>query len=292
MANQFDTVRKGGIESILGPSYNYARHIRTPDELGMTDEGGFGKLADNVRGILGYIDVLVSGQCKIGSCASTTGRNPDGTQGSTYQGPLGNKFFLPTVAECKDKATQKMVTRSIYINNVPDGSIPLVSNLDSNVSFSSFKGLMPGMLSNIAQIRPTQILMAFVNGKDPLCQTVVLETVDTNNVSTLQSAYLINSDINIMPNRWFPSSHPKSNYDLREPFTGYADATGASAAGSDASAAGASAAGASAAGASAAGADATDYSKMPNDTGIQIYYSMLGLLGLYILLRLTLKKKK
>jgi hypothetical protein len=34
-----------------------------------------------------------------------------------------------------------------------------------------------------------------------------------------------------------------------------------------------------------------DYSKMPNDYIIRFYYSMLGLLGLYILLRLMLKKK-
>jgi hypothetical protein len=34
-----------------------------------------------------------------------------------------------------------------------------------------------------------------------------------------------------------------------------------------------------------------DYSKMPNDVVIRFYYSMLGLLGLYLLLRLTLRKK-
>ena len=34
-----------------------------------------------------------------------------------------------------------------------------------------------------------------------------------------------------------------------------------------------------------------DYSKMPDDTLIKIYYSMLGLLGIYILLKLMMKKK-
>jgi hypothetical protein len=34
-----------------------------------------------------------------------------------------------------------------------------------------------------------------------------------------------------------------------------------------------------------------DYSKMPNDIVIKFYYSMLGLLGLYILLRMMFKKR-
>jgi hypothetical protein len=262
MANQFDTVRKGGMESILGPSYNYASHIKTPDELGMTDSGGFSNLTRDVKGLLGYIDLLVTGQCKLGNCASTTGRTPDGAAGEDFEGPLGNKFFLPTVTQCRDKATKKMVTRSIYINNVPDGSIPLISNMDSNVSFSTFKGLMPGLLSNIAQIRPTQILMAFVNGKDPLCQAVQLETVNANSVSTIQTGYLTNSDISIMPKRWFPDSAPKSNYDTKEPAKPKKESF----------------------------TDYYDYSQMPSNAGIKIYYNMLGLLGLYILLRLMLKK--
>ena len=35
-----------------------------------------------------------------------------------------------------------------------------------------------------------------------------------------------------------------------------------------------------------------DYSQMPNDIVIKFYYSALGLLGLYILLRLMYRRKK
>jgi hypothetical protein len=268
-SSQFDRIKKsGGIDSILGPSYDYASHIKTPMELGMSTHGSFDALGDDVRGLLGYIDLLVTGHCNIGSCASIKGRNPDGSPGEKLEGPLGNKFFLPTAVQCKDIATGKQVTRSLYINNVPDGSIPLVSNLDSNVAFTDFEGLMPGILSNIAQIHPTQILMAFVNGSSPTCQSVLMPVIDRNNIITNQNAYLINSDIAIMPKAWFPKEKPKSSYNTKKPesFSKIIED-------------------------STLNDDKIDYSKMPDDTLIQLYYSMLGLLGLYILLRLMLKKK-
>lgn len=272
MTSQLDTVKKpGGIESILGPSYDYASHIKTPMELGMSTRGTFGTLSDDVKGIMGYIGLLISGHCDVGTCASTTGRNPDGSPGYTFEGPLGDKYFLPTIVECKDKATKQKVTRSLYVNHVPDGTIPFISNLDPNVSFNDFEGLMPGILSNIAQIHPTQILMAFNNGSSPTCQAVTMPVVDKNNTTTYQTGYLINSDIELMPNSWFPPSFPKTIYNTREPenFCNMKEDQEPSII-KDAS---------------------IDYSKMPKDPLIKFYYSMLGLLGVYILLRLMLKKK-
>jgi len=276
MSSQFDTVKKGGISSILGPSYDYGGHIRSPMEMGMTAHGSFGALTDDVKGLLGYVDLLVTGKKSIpgSTIASIKGRNQDGSPRETAAGPLGNKFFLPTVAECKDIASGQMVTRSIYVNNVPDGSMPLVSNFNSDIAFTDFQGLIPGILSKIAQIHPTQILMAFVNGSSPACQAVTMPVVDNDSNVTNQTAYMINNDIDIMPKAWFPTYKPKSSYITKPPETFCSmnedpilkvEPT--------------------------LKEDKIDYSKMPDDTLIQVYYSMLGLLGLYILLRLMLKKK-
>ena len=267
-------------ESILGPSYNYVAHIKTPGEMGMSADPTFGALADDVGGLLGYIDLLVSGEGKLGVASKI--KNPDGSF-TDYPQPLGNKFFLKTAVKCKDE-NGKEHDRYIYVNNVPDGSIPLVSNLDNTISFKAFRGLLPGVLSNLAQIHPMQILSAFVSGSSPTCQAVTMEVIDKNNKSKLDTKYLVNDDIAIMPAAWFPDSHPISNYDLdleappdpeeekkedekeEEEEDSFQTMNGQN-------------------------EKKKDYSKMPDDIGIKIYYSMLGLLGIYILLRLMIKKK-
>jgi hypothetical protein len=283
MSNPFERVsEKGGVEEsekeggMLGPTYNYVKHIKTPRELGMTSSPSFIALADDVSGLLSYIELLTTGTCKLGKCA---GKNVDenGRTIGNINGPLGNKFFVETGIQCKDIATEKSVKRSIYVNNVPDGAIPLLSNISGNIRLGSFKGLIPGLLGNIAQIHPTQILLAFTSGSNPPCQQIKMETIDNNGAKKLESGYLTNSDIDIMPDSWFPNQAGlrKRDYDLTatvsESFTDKG-ANNVPPKNDNKTA-------------------IIDYSKMPNDYIIRFYYSMLGLLGLYILLRLMLKKK-
>jgi hypothetical protein len=254
-------------EKYLGPSYNYVAHIKTPKEMDMSSEGSFDALADNIGGLLGYIDLLVSGQGKLGVASKI--KNPDGSF-TDYPHPLGNKFFLRTAVKCKDKAGKKH-DRYIYINNVPDGSIPIVSNMDNTITFNSFKGLLPGVLSNLSQIHPMQILSSFVSGSSPRCQAVTMEIVDAKtNKKKMDTQYLTNEDISIMPPGWFPAEKPQSSYKLKDSFSNMNEDE------SDES---------------DEENEKKDYSKMPDDILIKIYYSMLGLLGIYILLKLMMKKK-
>jgi hypothetical protein len=242
-------------EKILGPDYNYSKQIKAPSEMGMSSNGSFETLADDIGGLIAYVDVLVTGRGK----ASHTGK------------PLGTKFFLPTVMKCKDQATGKDVVRSIYVNNIPDGSIPFVSQGMGGATFTEFEGLLPGVLSNIAQINPMQILSAFTNGPSPKCQAITLETVDSNNQSSVATAYVSNTDIENMNPDWFSApgqtSKPHiesfatmgSQSSLLEPKT--------------------------------LQGSKIDYSRMPNDFFIKIYLSSLGLLGLYIFLKTILRRR-
>jgi hypothetical protein len=265
-------------DRILGPSYDYVNHIKTPGDLDMSSKGTFNQIADNVGGLLAYMDVLISGSGAMGTGAKT--KLPNGGF-MDYREPLGNKFFLETAVECQDEDGEKH-TRYIYVNNVPDGSIPLVSMVDKNIAFPSFGGLLPGVLSNLAQVNPMKILSAFTAGSAPRCQLVTMEVIDAKtNKKSMESQYLTNEDISIMPERWFPSSAPQSSYDLTEKED--EDESFCNMHGSTANC-----------GPAAHGPTLKkkeDYSKMPNDIFIKIYYSMLGLLGIYILLKLMLKKK-
>jgi hypothetical protein len=188
---------------LLGPDYNYIKQIKSPEQLGMSSKGSIKTLTKDVSGLIEYVSLLVSGKSK----ASVTGN------------PLGNKFFLKTGAKCKDKISGQQVQRYIYINNVPDGSIPFISSaIDTN--FKDFKGLVPGTLSNVSRINPMQILQSFMSGTNPECQTATLETIDVNNIKSTDTQYLTTIDIQNIPACWFKNkTNPITNDKCRETFS-------------------------------------------------------------------------
>ena len=84
----------------------------------------------------------------------------------------------------------------------------------------------------------------------------------------------LDDDISIMPEDWFPqvAGQRQSDYNLDDGFCTMHDQTAKLKS-------------------NGGGSAERDYSKMPNDVLIKFYYSMLGLLGIYILLKMMMKKK-
>ena len=158
----------------LGPDYKYYRFIRNPQELGMSGDGSISALSDDIAGIIDYVDLLVSGE----GPASKSGQ------------PLGNKFFLKTGGQCKDVKTGKLVSRSMYLNNVPTGTINFIPAMPTMDVGSSFKGIVPGILNDIGDINPLTMFSAFMEGNEPPCAEVTLETIDENNVSSMSSGFV------------------------------------------------------------------------------------------------------
>ena len=163
-------------DSLLGPDYKYYSQINTPLELDhpVTGAPKTSQIVYGVKGIYDYINLLVTGR----GSASKTG------------GPLGDKFFLKTGAQCKDIKTKKDVTRYIYINNVPDGNIPFISSGLGGVNFTEFEGLIPGTLSNLGRISPLEIFQSFLSGSDPSCQDIELNTIDSSNIHSTERHFL------------------------------------------------------------------------------------------------------
>ena len=261
--NQMDQAKNnlGGLQDkLLGPDYNYSANIKPPTELGMSSSGTFSALENDIGGLISYITVLVTGESR----ASRTGQ------------PLGTKFFLETPVKCKDKATGKEVVRSIYINNVPDGTIPFISGASlgtGGITFPDFKGLVPGLMSNLGQINPLQILQAFTSGASPTCQKITMETVDVRNIRSTASAYVTNTDIQMMNNAWFTiSPKPDTSEDDDDDTQGFKTMHAESSLINE-------------------NGTAVNYSKMPNDFIIKLYYTSLGLLGLYIFLKMMLRHR-
>lgn len=162
MSNFFENVVKDAEnieQKYLGPDYKYYKQINTPTEMGMGSDGNLSTLANDVAGLISYTQLLVSG---TGPASKNDGK------------PLGSRFFLKTGGQCKptDDKSRK-VDRYMYIDNVPDGSIPFISE-GMDVKFSDFRGLIPGVLSDIDQINPMGIFKAFMQGSEPPCEEITL----------------------------------------------------------------------------------------------------------------------
>jgi len=228
-------------QKLLGPNYEYWKQVSTPAQIGMSSSGSLSALGTDVQGLIAYVQMLVTG----GGSASRSGR------------PLGNKFFLETGGNCTVEGTSRKASRHIYINNVPDGSIPFVSS-GLGTNFSDFRGLVPGLMSNAGRINPFGIFQAFMQGSDPSCRAVTLQTIDVNNNVSQQTRHVAVSDIKSMSPCDFPAR--------RNPITGRPCVEAFS---------------------QLDGNTASNGWKMPDDAMAQAYYAAVGALALYMVYRLT-----
>lgn len=183
MSNIFQDVLTdvGGVEQqLLGPSYPYYKNIKSPSQIGMSSDGNLQTLGNDINGLIQYVEVLVSGS----SGASATGQ------------PLGNKFFLQTAAQCTAPSGQ-LVDRYIYVDNVPTGEIPFISQ-GMGTDFSDFRGLIPGTMSDLNVLNPFGILQSFMAGTNPPCQELTMQTIDTNNNQSQETQFVTTVDIQNM----------------------------------------------------------------------------------------------
>ena len=144
-------------------AYPYFLNIKTPKEIPITSTGSLDDLAKDFGGIIGYAEILVTGQGRA----------------AKLNKPMGNKYFLKTNSLCVDKDNKK-VPRSIYINNVPEGNIPFISSM-MNADFSDLRGLIPGIMSNLGALNPEYIFDSFKLANVPACTNIKMQTIDIDN---------------------------------------------------------------------------------------------------------------
>lgn len=219
MSNFFSDIvtdMKGMEQNLLGPDYLYWKRILKPSDMGMSADGNFGALTNDVNGLINYVELLVSGN-----------------GGSTTGGPLGDKFFLKTGGQCTDVASGNKVDRYIYIDNVPNGNIPFISSGLGGVDFTEFEGLIPGLLGDLGKLNPLNLFKSFMMGGSPDCMSVTLETIvpvaDANlndtgqdNVGT-ETQYVAVADVKNMDPCIFPNKQNPADSSLTctETFTSH-----------------------------------------------------------------------
>jgi hypothetical protein len=186
--------------SFVGPTYEYYKYVKTPSDMGMNSKGA--SLTTDFVGLVEYVKLLVTGDSK----ASTTGK------------PLGNKFFLKTMANCKATDTGETVPRYVYFNNVPQGNVPFISQ-GLGVNFKDFKGIVPGTLSDLNNLNPANMYSALTEGSLPDCRPLTMQVIDVNNKTSTQTEYVSNTDISFIDPCSFQNKiNPVTNQKCKETF--------------------------------------------------------------------------
>jgi hypothetical protein len=161
----------------MAKEYKYVDYIRTPDAMGASSDGNLRALSNDVKALLGYVDVLVKGSGPAQMVA-----------------PLGNKYFMDTNAECRANGIKH--PRYVFINNIPDGNIPMLPG-----KHKGLRGLVPGMLEGLGQMDPSKLFSAF--SKSDSCQRVTMNVRDENNQTSQESKYVLDEDLKDYSPCWF-----------------------------------------------------------------------------------------
>lgn len=217
------------MSSLLGPSYDYWKSIKQPSEMGMSPGFSLDALATNVDGLLSYVEVLISGSGNasvtgkplgnkfflptLGKCSATTAekwkkeRDEDEAWEKEYE-EVGNKEDAKQITadqatklknalnEQKKKREEKRagdkpkVKRWIYVNNIPDGTIPFIASGSDGRTFDDLRGLIPGALGNLGALNPVQLFNGFTAGTYPDCAEVTLQTVNNDNVRSSERRHI------------------------------------------------------------------------------------------------------
>lgn len=175
-------------------SYEYYKYVKTPSEMGIETGSSLDNVSDGVSGIFNYVKLLVEGD----SVASKTGK------------PLGNKYFLLTVQDCKNTANNKTVKRSLYFDNVPTGGVGIFKDTGSTIT--DFRGLIPGAIEDVLSIGKIDFFSAFSSFDVQKCQAVTLKTIDGKNTVSSDTQYVTLSDIEeISPCNFASRVNPQTN---------------------------------------------------------------------------------
>jgi hypothetical protein len=148
------------MKDYMGENYSFMGKVKTPKKLDVSHSTNLSQIPTNIGAIKTYTSYLAK------------------------EPKLGSNYFVKSgycgsesVDECKDKQ------RWIYIRNIPSGKIPC-TNVKTNM-----KGLLPGLLEDINDINPYEIIMNTM-GKGATISSKCIrrtENVGTSNKSEKQT---------------------------------------------------------------------------------------------------------
>jgi len=224
-----------GDSSFLGPSYDYWKNIKQPGQMGMSPGFSLDTLSSNVSGLISYVEVLVSGtgaasktgqplgnkfflrtkgKCREVSIEKWKKRQEEDKKWEEEYADVDTKLKNKEISDSRatklknalseekkrrdasrEKDSKKIIDRWIYVNNIPDGTLPFIANGADGHVFNDLRGLIPGAMGNLAALNPAPLFRAFVNGTTPDCTPISLETVDETNTKRIEKRHLALMDV-------------------------------------------------------------------------------------------------
>jgi hypothetical protein len=157
------------MSDVIGPLYNYANHIIDPVRLKVSGKGNMKYLWKDLGALSSHVDTLTFGSNAVSSVF-----------GAPSQRPLGNKYFIKSGTCSDDDSTEecKGKDKYIYINNVPTGKVPCLGQLGIDLpAIAPFKGLVPGLIEDVASINPFAIFNSLL-GKGGISRKCSMRTED------------------------------------------------------------------------------------------------------------------
>ena len=241
------------VQNFLGEDYDYINAFYNPrDCIGGTLGPCMGEDGDliinNLKGTVSYGSALF---------LESNPNDPNVVIKTT--GPLGNKYFIDSDVECTTPDGDS-ATRYIFVNNQPSGSLPFLEKLAGEGGMP--RGLIPGLMSNVARLNPVKLLSAFSpelgeDGTPAKCKERTVKEIRQNPNGTHRTdtvkVYMTDGDYNdaiadgleTFSSIYSDNDHPQPD---------------------------------------------DNYSKMPNDTLMQLYLSTITITGMYILLKFMNKR--
>jgi hypothetical protein len=99
------------------------------------------------------------------------------------------------------------------------GNIPFISESIGG-NFSEFRGLIPGMISDMEVFNPVTIVKGFMAGSMPSCRAITMGTVDVNNNVGSETQFVADVDIeSIDPCLFSNKKNPITNAKCLEVFS-------------------------------------------------------------------------
>jgi hypothetical protein len=126
-------------------NFKYSDYFENPAQKGVGSGGSFGQVKKNIDALIEYNELLISGPA------------------------MGNNYFIDSNVKCNNESTRECKGKNKYefVRNVPNGHMPCNLNLGlSDLGFPDLKGLVPGMMEDIADTNPMGIVNQLVMSSD------------------------------------------------------------------------------------------------------------------------------
>lgn len=159
-----------GIDSVLGPGYDYASKVPAPGDIGVSDDGSIDATLGDIGALTTYAGYLITG--------------PN----------LGNKYFMNTAATCAD-ASGNSVDRYHYIDNSNDQPKFGSGNPLSKFANGELQGMLPGLLASIEDLNPLGLLTSLTRTGNPTCQKVTCPVGDVTGTMSTDTQYVLQDDV-------------------------------------------------------------------------------------------------